>query len=353
MARQNQKSVIETFEKLKSGDYSRKGLDYEFVETDVRLKKIAEILNEAKDTTPPELEGKDEVSANILNAIAKYNEICREIQNFNPNESDPNQKVRGIEQNTRTLYEQIFLNNSNGQYSTFPALALQNQIDKFDTSDLKKTVGEINQLKIQAENLVSVIKDSSSSKFAHDYSKIFHNEATLHSRFQFFTSDKHTIRKKGLGYAEWYLLLGIILISLLFYLVFNNYFMPNSSELSETMKNVTSTGIESVTYTQLLIPYFIKKLIVLVILLFGIKFAFRQFSIHKHLHTLNKHRANTLDSFDFFYNSLKDGEAESKEQYLIEVAKSIFNTKETGFIKSDSKEPTSIIENLKLFKGQP
>jgi hypothetical protein len=152
--------------------------------------------------------------------------------------------------------------------------------------------------------LVSNIKDSSSSKFAHDYSKIFHDEATTHSRIRLFSKKDEKFNKKGIGLAEWYMLFGILLIGVLFYLVFNNYFIPNSSDLSETLESIASIGLESVTYTQLVIPYFIKKLIVLAILLFGIKFAFRQFSIHKHLHTLNIFKKDFVKSLYFSHRKL-------------------------------------------------
>ncbi|MCC5906396.1 MAG: hypothetical protein JJU13_09325 [Balneolaceae bacterium] len=116
-----------------------------------------------------------------------------------------------------------------------------------------------------------------------------------------------------------------------------NFFIPDTASVQDDIEAIKAMGIDSITYTQALIPFYLKRLILLGLLLFGMRFCFKQFTIHKHLHTVNKHRANTLDSFQFFHNNLKDSDSEIRDQYLIEVAKSIFNLKGTGFIKNESR----------------
>jgi hypothetical protein len=53
---------------------------------------------------------------------------------------------------------------------------------------------------------------------------------------------------------------------------------------------------------QAYLPQIIQKIAVLAVLIYLIRFSFKQFSINKHLYTINKHRENVLNSFKFLLN---------------------------------------------------
>ncbi len=352
MALKNEKEFFQEFEDFKDQDFSRKGLDFEFVEADIQLKKIAEILDGVKNYTPKQLKGRTNLHGYVLNATKEFNDICKSIINFNTSDQDPNRTATQIKQKARQLYDKILVPDSNSKYSTFPALALEWKLKNADLNEVNNLIDQIEDAKDRASSLLKQIENSSRSKFAHDYSEIFHQEAIQHSRITARKGENKKGKRYGIGFAEGYLILGIILIGILLYLVTNDFFIPESSSLESDLNIIREMGFESVTYTQVLIPFYLKKLIILGLLIFGLRFSFKQFSIHKHLHTVNKHRANTLDSFEFFHNNLKDGDSESRDQYLIEVAKSIFNLKETGFIKMESKESISFVDNFKFFRDE-
>lgn len=344
--------AIKKFNSLKFQDYSRKGQDYEFEHTNIHLSKIAEVLDEVKEVTPNELIGRDSLHGHVIRAINEFNDLCQKIKSFDPTKNDPNREFNSIKTEARQLYDKIFVGGSNSNYSNFPTLAYGRKLETTNVNKVSNIVDQIVQARDKASSLLKEVQNSSRSKFAHDYSKIFHFEAIKHSRLTFWKGDNSEAEKYGIGIAEFFLLVGLVLVGILICLVGNDFFIPDSSVLKNDLQMIQGIGFTNVSYTQVLIPVYLKKLIILGLLLFGLRFCFRQFSIHKHLHTVNIHRANTLDSFEFFHDNLKDGEAESRDQYLIEVAKSIFNLNDTGFIKNDSKESISFVDNFKFFKDK-
>lgn len=352
MGLKDYQAAIQKFDSLKFKDYTRKGQDYEFIETNIHLKNIAEVLDEVKEITPKELIGKDDLYHNVIQAIQEFNSLCEQIKRFDPTKNDPNREFNNIKSKARKLYNQIFIGDSSSNYSNFPALAYKRKLEVADVDTINNLVDQIMTARDKASSLIKQIQNSSRSKFAHDYSKIFHFEAIKHSRLTFRKGENSETEKYGVGIAEFFLLVGLALVGILIFLVGNDFFIPDSAALKNDLQMIKDIGFTSVSYTQVLIPVYLKKLIILGLLLFGLRFCFRQFSIHKHLHTVNKHRANTLDSFEFFHDNLKDGDAESRDQYLIEVAKSIFNLNDTGFIRNDSKESISFVDNFKFFKDK-
>jgi len=356
MALKTEKQIIEEFNELKFQDYSRKGQDYEFIETDMQLNKVGEILDGVKDYTPQRLRGRVNLHSNVTKAIKEFVDICKSIRDFDATARDPNQTANQIKQNARKLYDQFLVPDSSSNYSTFPALAIDNKLKTTNLNEINDLVDQITNQRDKAAELTKQIEDSSRSKFAQDYSEIFHHEAKTHSRISFKKgkdiSNKEKNTRLGLGFAEVYFLFGVAFTGLLIWLILTDYFMPDPNLLKSDLQTIQEIGISSVSYSQVLIPFYLKKVVILAIIFFGIRFSFKQFAIHKHLHTVNQHRANTLDSFDFFHKNLKDSDADSRDQYLIEVAKSIFNMSDTGFIKNESKESISVIDNFKFFKDQ-
>lgn len=352
MRTKEEESLLNKFDQLKNKDLSRKGLDYEFIESNIQLKKISEILDNVKDYTPNKLKGRTNLHGNVLVAIKEFNDICTSILNFNTSDQDPNRKAIQIKQKARQLYDKILAPDSDSRYSSFPALALDWKLKTIDFDETNNVVDQIIDARDRASKMLNQIENSSRSKFAHDYSEIFHQEAIQHSRFTVWKGEPKKGNRFGIGFAEAYLILGSLLICILLYLVTNNFFIPQPFDLESDLELINEMGFETVNYSQVLIPFYLKKLIILGLLVFSLRFCLKQFSIHKHLHTVNKHRANTLDSFDFFHKNLKEGDSESRDQYLIEVAKSIFNIKDTGFIKNENHDSISFIDNYKFFRDQ-
>jgi hypothetical protein len=81
------------------------------------------------------------------------------------------------------------------------------------------------------------------------------------------------------------------------------------------------------------------------IFLFLVSFCFKQFRIKMHLSTLNKHRANVLNSFDLLVNAPDKLDPESYNAILKEVTKAIYESGQTGYLNIENdKEMPSIVD---------
>lgn len=135
MSLKEYKAAVEKFDSLKFQDYSRKGQDYEFIETDIHLNKIAEVLDEVKEVTPKELIGRDTFYSYVIKAIQDFNAICEQIKRFDPTKHDPNREFDNIKSKARKLYDQIFVGDSSANYSNFPALAYKRKMEIADLDE--------------------------------------------------------------------------------------------------------------------------------------------------------------------------------------------------------------------------
>lgn len=80
------------------------------------------------------------------------------------------------------------------------------------------------------------------------------------------------------------------------------------------------------------------------VFLFAVYWSARNFSAARHNEVLNRHRRNSLGSFETFVKSASD-EA-TKNAVLVQAAQSIFSPQQTGYVKSDGDHsaPTQILE---------
>ena len=69
-----------------------------------------------------------------------------------------------------------------------------------------------------------------------------------------------------------------------------------------------------------------------------------------HLYTLNRHRANTLKSFEYLTNSPDSLSADSYNAILMEVAKAIYESGQTGYINmnDNNADMPSIVDFSKI-----
>lgn len=72
------------------------------------------------------------------------------------------------------------------------------------------------------------------------------------------------------------------------------------------------------------------KIAVLAFLYIGIRFAMRMYSAHKHLYTVNKHRANILKAMDAYRSGASD--ESTKDKILLAAVGVAFSQTETGFL---------------------
>ncbi|MCX6164166.1 MAG: hypothetical protein NTU73_04785 [Ignavibacteriae bacterium] len=183
-----------------------------------------------------------------------------------------------------------------------------------------------------SKSILINLRTDAAKKVVYDYSNIFLEQANIHSNY----NPKEKWFKKY-GIAEKWLFLGsTMIIVLVIFIIFMYELFPTS----------VNDKID--------IPNLVTKISLLSIIIFVITFSFKQYSINKHLHTLNKHRENVLNSYQLFLSAISSDDATVKNALMLEVAKSIYEQGKTGFISerdSDSGSP-SVIEFTKYLQKE-
>lgn len=80
---------------------------------------------------------------------------------------------------------------------------------------------------------------------------------------------------------------------------------------------------------QLVIP----RLVVIVVLMFGLVWSARNFGASRHNFVVNRHRQNALSSFETFVKGA--GDPQTKDAVLIQATQSIFVPQDSGFVRSE------------------
>lgn len=195
------------------------------------------------------------------------------------------------------------------------------------------------------DSIVADAREKAGKMVFKEYAVIFEEEALSYSSFGFrhtdkdiripFTKGKHKV--KGLtidiGTAELWLIFACVMLSLFGYAVL-------SGSLNDFLPIKKSDEIISQIFTRVL---------ALSMWVFITTFAFRQFSINKHLSTVNRHRANALNSYNLFINSIDPTDKQTRNALILTVSKAIYDQTNTGHLSSrTSQSSPSILEWNKI-----
>lgn len=130
-------------------------------------------------------------------------------------------------------------------------------------------------------------------------------------------------------------------------------FIPLS--LSQDWFNISYTGVINGQESQLInYPNLITKIFFVSFLLYIVSFCYKQYSIKKHLQTLNNHRKNALNSYNFFANSIGSEDTASRNALMLQVAKTIYEHSNSGYLSTKQAEgsTSSIVEFTKFISDQ-
>lgn len=204
---------------------------------------------------------------------------------------------------------------------------LDKKIDETDNILKEKSTTFENKID-EANKILEDLRTEASKKVVYNYSNIFLEEASKHSGY----NSKRKLLGK-FGSAEKWLFTGIftILVTITFVIVMYMLF-PILRE------------------DKLDIPNLVTKISLLSILIFFISFSFKQYSINKHLYTLNKHRENVLNSYQLFLSTVGEEDTNIRNVLMMEVAKAIYEHGKTGFVseKDGDYNSPSIVEISKF-----
>jgi hypothetical protein len=106
--------------------------------------------------------------------------------------------------------------------------------------------------------------------------------------------------------------------------------------------NITgnSSDASKINYVNVIAKFFVFSLGI-----FAVNFCFKQYSIHRNLEELNRHRKNALKSFQLFSDSITS-DPESRNALMLQVAKAIYDHSPTGYLSSKQQDGTPNIIDL-------
>ena len=270
----------------------------------------------------------------IQSLIGEFNEHAKSIKTYNIDQDPSNFQIRNrIITQIQNWYQFVFRGHDNNRkvnnyLQVYNSLKILNLISlEKSKSQIDKLIRDTNDTDKKAQEILKLLQVKASAESVQEYSSIFKNQALRHSNFAFKIKPFHF----KLGNAEYWLIISILLILGFAYFIFNvNTIFP--IDLNQKTSIVT---VELIT-----------RLLIISFVIYLVTFSFKQFNIQKHLHTLNKHRQNTLNSFKLFIESLDQGDTVTRNALMMEVAKAIYEAGQSGYIssKDGGESAPSIIE---------
>jgi hypothetical protein len=258
--------------------------------------------------------------------------------------------IRQIDNFYASFFNGAQLDSSNKSTPTNNFLSLVNslkmaQIDSLRTNAFlakeqsEQALKDVEEIKESAKAAVDEISRKAFSGNLVEYAVFFDKEARLHSRMGLPKIDntKKLGKKKSppMGGAEKWLIAALSTTGIMILMIV--------AEISFFLHKEDSINSITVALT-----------VILAILFFLARFFFKQYSIHKHLFTLNRHRSNSLSSF--FSMAASGGFDETSRSEISKIlAKSIYESTHTGYITKDTTDSNlpvvvDAIKNLTISK---
>lgn len=307
-----------TLDKLNQVDVSalkREGRDFSFTGVHNYIVEIFENVKALQTHTEFWNYLPQEKKNNIRSYLEHFLRYIEQIQNFNPTQGNPQSERDGIANNIKSNYGQFF-------EQLFPRLKLhilEKEFSSQKTQDLlnqaRQDIEVIAQQRQQGEEILKAMREVSAVTGVSKFAAVFGDQAELH-------------RKSARNWL-WVTIASAVGIGGFLYWIF--------SQLVQTIQS----GVDF----QVSLQIFLAK--ILLLSFFSVVFyqIVKNYNANMHLQTLNRHRENSLKSFQSFVESTDD--AKIKDMVLIQATKAIFEAGETGYISTKGEGITSM-ETIKI-----
>lgn len=187
-------------------------------------------------------------------------------------------------------------------------------------------LNKVKLIKNEAETILNELKIKTSEQTVSDYAGVFKSNAENYKE----------------SASKW-LYAGIgISIGFVIYLILTTTlgFLP--TEVFDANQNFVHYS-----YTNLA-----TKILIIAVIIFLMSFSFKQYYINKHLHTLNLHRQNALNSYKLFTKSIVGNDTSSQNALMIQVAKAIYEAQSTGFLNEKGQNVNSGLVEITRLIGE-
>lgn len=207
-----------------------------------------------------------------------------------------------------------------------------------ESTDFEKEKHEITTLlkeaKADADSIKAIANESrlnAADRTFREYATIFNEESQKYSLYEV----KLWPFKLKLGSSEWWLVLSL-------FLVFGFLLLIVSGMVNKVLP------VDFKEENAYLIAQVFTRLVAISIWIYLITFTFKQFSIARHLATTNRHRANALNSYKLFIETIDKSDQNARNALMLTVAKAIYDQAQTGYLSNSSKDTNSVVEMTKF-----
>jgi hypothetical protein len=332
----NQKKLFEDFIQINIADYYLTEIlgqnSFREILDDLKM-NVLEILNKAVIVI---LKTNTKIPQRLIESTSSYvnkiNNFLGQIKKYDYNKDTNSNRPFG-ERNRIAEEIRSFISYSYQQQNSNDLLYICSTIISLfdiDYNNIKKDIesikenyrnelNEITSKKDVIDELINTLRTQTTKTSTENYAQVFNNDANMYSSNNF-------IKPKRAEKWFWFsIAFTIILVLFLF------FYVPN-------LVINTINGFD--------ISILLLKISILFVLIYLIRFGFKQYSINKHLYSLNRHRANVLNSFKLLISSVDESNLDVRNAIVMEVSKVIYESGKTGYIedKSDDGSSPSIIE---------
>jgi len=311
------KEIIKSIIAFNTKELKREKGDFQFTDISAQIDRIWDFIKSLSENEEYFVILPTNQQDDLRSHINRINELFTQINNFKPSEVPNPQDIRNsLSQQIKDVYVPIF--NYINQLDIYKLTTSGAQADLSNIKDeAKRALEEAKKAKQEIISITETAKKTVSKIPLYKYLGVFSKESEYHKR---------------IAYIWLYITIGlsIILIGILFWVSWD--FTINIAKFDSTPK---------------IYAFLILKLFVLAIAIYVLQQSIRNYLANMHLFVLNKHREKSLEVFDAMIGTVKD--SEMADQVLSYLAKSIFESGETGFFpgKDTSKDGPDLVQIFK------
>lgn len=251
---------------------------------------------------------------NINNYLPRMTQLLQRISSYDPEKAGNANEER-----------QQLINEFNGYYENLKRFFvnvesyLGNNKNVVERTQFREKLSELNSISEKANNILESIQLAAEKVGTSKHAEIFNKQSQKHlvmAILFFLLSAAGTF---GVG-------------KFLFYVF---------EELVNSIKNTPNMNIA------ITLQIFFAKIIIVSYLSFVLYQLFKNYNAQMHLSTLNRHRANSLQTFKIFVDSTEN--PKTRDVILMQATRAIFEAGDTGFISQKDQAPVPGIELINSF----
>lgn len=309
------KPIIEKLNQVNIDALKREGRDFDFSDIHPLIAEIFENIKSLQIFPEFWVYLPQEKRNTIKSYLEHFSSHIEQIQNFNPSQGNPQGVRDSLAANIRSSYNQLFEH-------LFPLLKLYVLEKELSTKKIQEIVeqsqhaiDEINEQKQEGEAILKAMREASAVAGVSSFAGVFGEQAEKHRKSAILWLIASILAAVAIGGFLWWIF----------------------GQLVETIKG----GVEFTVSLQI----FLAK--ILLLSFFSVVFyqIVKNYNANMHLYTLNKHRENSLKTFQAFVESTND--PKTKDAVLIQATKAIFEAGDTGYVSSKDGTITGM-ETIKI-----